>query len=181
MLCYDRERFVTNRTLRPVVKSFFHSGFPHLWTTLVKSLAEYRVVPGAVWIEGHPPGGNERKRMHHMGLYKVDKEWAAFAGWAFKAARASLPPGTPYGMCNLAIEWHFREKRRRDWDNLMASLKGILDGLTGNLYADDSSDCIIEVRQTIKISPRSGLLIRPEPLMVTIDSAAFGAQTVPMD
>lgn len=136
-------------------------------------------MPGSVWIPDHPPGGNERKRKHHMALYKIDQEWAEVSGWAFTAARASLPPGTPYGMCNLHIVWHFTQKRRRDWDNLMSSLKGVLDGLTGKLYADDSSDCILEIRQSIQIGTKSGVQIIPEPMMLTIDSLALDAQNIP--
>ena len=49
-------------------------------------------------------------------------------------------PATPYEKAHITITWVAKDKRRRDIDNLFASMKGYIDGLVGvGLVVDDSA------------------------------------------
>ena len=49
-------------------------------------------------------------------------------------------PATPYAKAHITITWVAKDKRRRDTDNLFASMKSYLDGLVhvGLLRDDDA-------------------------------------------
>ena len=52
-------------------------------------------------------------------------------------------PRTPYEKAHITITWVAKDKRRRDIDNLFASMKASIDGLVfADVIADDSADCV---------------------------------------
>ena len=57
-------------------------------------------------------------------------------------------PAIPYAKAHITITWVAKDKRRRDIDNFMSSMKGYIDGLVeAELIADDSA---MHVSYTLK-------------------------------
>ena len=85
------------------------------------------------------------KRLHYMSVYKakvVAKEVAA------ALVLAQGKPAHPIEKAHIAITWVAKDKRRRDIDNLFASMKPYIDGLVKvGLIADDSA---MHVSYTLK-------------------------------
>lgn len=75
----------------------------------------------------------------------VRTHWRAKAEWT-KAARAvamgcayNVRPPQPFARCTAVANFRFTQARRRDPDNLMAWMKGQIDGLTdAQIWIDDS-------------------------------------------
>lgn len=60
-------------------------------------------------------------------------------GGAYYTARALLPVGKRWAKrCHLAIQFCPPNRRKRDLDNMLASLKATLDGLSDAMGVDDS-------------------------------------------
>ena len=56
--------------------------------------------------------------------------------------RGTVPP-LPMPKAHITITWVAKDKRRRDIDNLFASMKPYIDGLVfAEVIADDSADCV---------------------------------------
>ena len=88
---------------------------------------------------GHLPDSDlsPNKRLHHMQLYRVKRD-AKFesAARVFEQGR----PDKPYERAHITITWVAKDKRRRDADNLFASMKSYIDGLVlAGVIADDSA------------------------------------------
>ena len=96
---------------------------------------------------GHLPDPDlsPNKRLHHMQLYRVKRDAK------FEAAARVLDQGrpvTPYKRAHITITWIAKDKRRRDIDNLFASMKPYIDGLVAaRLIKDDSA---MNVTYTLK-------------------------------
>ena len=87
---------------------------------------------------GHLPDKrlSPNERLHHMELYKVKKEVKEDVGWLVLEQGI---PATPYKKAHITITWVAGDKRRRDIDNLLASMKAYIDGLVEvRLIEDDS-------------------------------------------
>ena len=88
---------------------------------------------------GHLPDRdlNPNKRLHHMQLYRAKRQ-AKDEAMALVLEQGR--PGTPYEAAHITITWVAKDKRRRDPDNLFASMKPYIDGLVdAELIADDSA------------------------------------------
>ena len=89
---------------------------------------------------GHLPDRDlsPNKRLHHMALYQAKllaKEEMYLC--VLKQGR----PRSAMSKANITITWVAKDKRRRDIDNLFASMKPYIDGLVfGEVIADDSAD-----------------------------------------
>ena len=88
---------------------------------------------------GHLPDPDlsPNKRLHHMQLYRAKRD-AKFeaAARVFEQGK----PDKPYERAHITITWVAKDKRRRDPDNLFASMKPYIDGLVlAGLIADDSA------------------------------------------
>ena len=89
---------------------------------------------------GHLPDRdlNPNKRLHHMALYQAKllaKEEMYLCVLKQGRPRAALPKA------HITITWVAKDKRRRDIDNLFASMKAYIDGLVfAGVIADDSAD-----------------------------------------
>ena len=88
---------------------------------------------------GHLPDRDlsPNKRLHYMRLH--------FAKHAAKEAAMALVlqqgrPAVPYQRAHITITWVAKDRRRRDPDNLFASMKSYIDGLVEvGLIEDDSA------------------------------------------
>lgn len=76
------------------------------------------------------PNAREDRRAI-AGIRKAQKD-AAF--WLAKEARLSFPPGVPP---HVVVTFHPPDKRRRDLDNMLASIKSALDGIAAATGVDD--------------------------------------------
>ena len=88
---------------------------------------------------GHLPDRDlsPNKRLHHMQLYRAKRD---AKDEAIALALQQGRPDVPYEKANIAITWVAKDKRRRDPDNLFASMKPYIDGLVeAGLLVDDSS------------------------------------------
>ena len=79
---------------------------------------------------------NPNKRLHHM---KLNKEKAEAKDDAIALVKEQGSPATPYEKAHITITWVAKDKRRRDVENLFASMKAYIDGLvvSGLLIDDD--------------------------------------------
>ena len=88
---------------------------------------------------------NPNKRLHWGKLAKAKRE-AKDKAMALVLEQGR--PATPYAKAHITITWVAKDKRRRDVDNLFASMKPYIDGLVeAELIADDSA---MHVRYTLK-------------------------------
>jgi Holliday junction resolvase RusA-like endonuclease len=91
---------------------------------------------------GHLPDRDlsPNKRLHHMALYQAKllaKEEMYLCVLKQGRPHAALPKA------HITITWIAKDKRRRDIDNLFASMKAYIDGLVfAGVIADDSADCV---------------------------------------
>ena len=96
---------------------------------------------------GHLPDPdlNPNKRLHWAKLAKAKSIARAVAmGLVLEQGR----PTIPYAKAHITITWVAKDKRARDLDNLMSSMKGYIDGLVeAELIADDSA---LHVSYTLK-------------------------------
>jgi len=96
---------------------------------------------------GHLPDPDlsPNKRLHHMELYRAKRD-AKFES-AARVFEQGKPP-MPYEKAHITITWVAKDKRRRDIDNLFASMKPYIDGLVAaRLIEDDSA---MNVTYTLK-------------------------------
>jgi transcriptional regulator with XRE-family HTH domain len=98
------------------------------------------LAPGRTVIElGHLPDPDlsPNKRLHYMELYKA-KDAAKQEAAALVLSQGK--PARPYEKAHITITWVAKDKRRRDVDNLFASMKASIDGLVAvGLLADDDA------------------------------------------
>jgi Holliday junction resolvase RusA-like endonuclease len=88
---------------------------------------------------GHLPARNlsPNKRLHHMQVYLAKRD---AKNEAIALVLQEGRPDHPYETAHLTITWVAKDKRRRDPDNLFASMKPYIDGLVeAGLIADDSA------------------------------------------
>ena len=88
---------------------------------------------------GHLPDRklNPNKRLHHMQLYAAKRD-AKDESIALVLEQGR--PDTPYEKAHITITWVAKDKRARDLDNLMSSMKGYIDGLVeAELIVDDDA------------------------------------------
>jgi hypothetical protein len=97
-----------------------------------------------VILVGVPWSGNTRKRRHHYALYRHDRVWKEAT---FLSARNELiahrGESFPFDRAAVRITLFVKSRSHvRDEDNAVASVKPILDGLTGVVIVDDNPDRI---------------------------------------
>jgi crossover junction endodeoxyribonuclease RusA len=73
-------------------------------------------------------------RVHHMRHYKVKKQFLKDCFLLTLASKVEIGPGRH----RLDLVFYPSNKRRRDRDNLLASMKAGIDGLAAALGVDDS-------------------------------------------
>jgi crossover junction endodeoxyribonuclease RusA len=97
-------------------------------------------------------------RQHHMAKARTTKTVRATA--ALLARKYRIPP---LARCEVLLTYYPRDKRRRDEDNLVATLKACCDGIVdAQVVRDDTPDLMT------KPMPRIGPVVRPSRLTLTI-------------
>ena len=83
---------------------------------------------------------NPNKRQYFLNLHNAKRAAKEVAmGLVLEQGR----PAIPYAKAHITITWVAKDKRRRDIDNLFASMKPYIDGLVfAEVIADDSADCV---------------------------------------
>lgn len=82
-----------------------------------------------------PTGLNPNARLHHMALAKTKKAYKEACMWQAKAD--GVKPMTADAL-HLTITFVPPDRRHRDLDNMLSSIKAGLDGLRDVLGVDDS-------------------------------------------
>jgi len=96
---------------------------------------------------GHLPDRklNPNKRLHHMQLYAAKRD---AKDEAIALVLEQGRPAIPYAKAHITVTWVAKDKRRRDVDNLFASMKPYIDGLVeAELIEDDDA---MHVSYTLK-------------------------------
>lgn len=76
-------------------------------------------------------------RHHRLAVAPVRKAARSDAMWACKAAKMHFPHLRDVGL-HLRVTFHPPDLRRRDLDNMLASIKSQLDGIADVIGVDDS-------------------------------------------
>lgn len=74
-------------------------------------------------------------RVHHHALARVKKKYRSECGWELKAQGVKKIEADEL---HLSITFYPPDKRRRDWDNMLASIKSGLDAISQQIEVDDS-------------------------------------------
>ncbi len=82
---------------------------------------------------GIPPSHNKQERMHWYLRNELRKElgWWVYLAWKAAGSPRFRKPAVTY-------RFYFPDRRGRDPDNLIASMKGYLDGLKHYAFWDDN-------------------------------------------
>jgi len=112
-------------------------------------------------INAAPPESlNKQERMHWGERRRVRQRWKD------EAAVAWLNAGRPrFHRPEVQFRLYYRDARRRDPDNALASCKPILDGLKGRAFEDDHSGVVTLLPPVIGVDrgwPRVEILIREQ-------------------
>ena len=84
---------------------------------------------------------NPNGRVHHMALHRARKAANRYA-WGVALSLMGplgIRPGSFAGRVQVDLVFHPMTSARRDVDNLIASMKGQLDGIAAALGIDDSA------------------------------------------
>jgi len=111
-------------------------------------------------VDGIPPSLNEFMRMDRYARNRAVKEWKETV--ALSALEQGLRNGI-HGRASVTLEYHFRNKNRRDPDNYAG--KFLLDGLTaaGLIEDDDFVHVDLHLRKgaTDPLTPHVVIYIEP--------------------
>ena len=117
-----------------------------------------------IHLPGHPPTANQLHRMDHISRWRSRQEWkqAAWLG-ALEAGmgKAGISPA------RLHVTYFFTTHRERDFDNLVAGLKGAIDGLVAaQVIPSDSLEHLrgIDLVEVIDKQAKPGIAIEVEAL-----------------
>lgn len=105
-------------------------------------------------------------RLHHMALHRVKKAYRT-ACW-LQARKAGMSAATLLGAEEAEVHLVFYppDKRNRDADNMLASMKAGLDGLADALKVDDSI-----FRVTFDVSDDIGGMVKVSVVPLTKGAA----------
>ena len=87
-------------------------------------------------LPGHPPTANQLHRMDHISRWQSRQQWK---GWTIIAAQESKLAGLRITPARIHATYTFTTRRERDYDNLVAGLKGVIDGLVAAQVIPDDS------------------------------------------
>ena len=92
----------------------------------------------ALRFPGLPPSAN--KRLHHMERYRSNNDWKGDAKQlAADAVNRSKDGPFPWDLVHVHYLIHYPKRTKADLDNMIGSCKPVLDGLSGVVFTDDSS------------------------------------------
>jgi Holliday junction resolvase RusA-like endonuclease len=103
-----------------------------------------------VSLVGLPPSAN--KRLHYMKRAKSNKEWK---GWSHQSAvdavNRSHDGPFPWTRVHVTLVVHYPKRTRVDLDNVTSSFKPLLDGMSGVVFKDDSSEHIHRLSAEVQV------------------------------
>lgn len=91
-----------------------------------------------IWLDGLPKNANSTRGSHWTRIYKEQQEWQ-FATWALAH---NAYKGAPLERAHLHFFVSVGDNRVHDPDNIIGSLKPVIDGLKGVAIVDDDIDHI---------------------------------------
>ena len=115
------------------------------------------------WIDGIPPNDNATRRLVWQAKAKEREQWRHLAFYAatagMRVGRASLH--FPLDKALVRFDFHFGARRRHDWDNLVASLKPVIDGIVdaGVVVDDDLKHFRGEIGSAVYGEKKPGIWI----------------------
>jgi crossover junction endodeoxyribonuclease RusA len=119
------------------------------------------------FLAGHPPGPNQTVRWHWGRRAKERRVWRDASAWGARAAYGRSSMAGHHRPVEVAVTFHFRVTRTRDRDNLVASLKPVLDGLVdAGILKDDSPTWLrsLVVREQVAPTERLGITVEVSEL-----------------
>lgn len=78
---------------------------------------------------------NPNARLHHHALARAKAKYRAACGWEMKAQGVKQINASAL---HVSITFYAPDRRRRDWDNMLSSMKSGLDALSDAIGVDDS-------------------------------------------
>lgn len=103
-----------------------------------------------IFIPGRPPTLNARR--HWRTVARDNEEWKAIVEGKATAVREAWEARhglrwRPLRVARLSVTFIVPDHRRRDWDNLISTMKPELDGIVAaGILVDDSTDVIGFIR-----------------------------------
>ena len=84
-----------------------------------------------------PSRAYPNRKTHHMALSTIrNEQQQEMIAYVLEQGR----PDTPMTRAHITITWRSKDKRKRDVDNLLAAMKGSIDGLVhAGVIEDDSA------------------------------------------
>lgn len=82
-----------------------------------------------------PKGLSPNSRLHHHALARIKRDYRTDCAWLAKAAKLTAAGAQ---RVKVSITFLPPDRRPRDTDNMLASIKAGLDGLSDALGVDDS-------------------------------------------
>lgn len=116
----------------------------------------------AFTLAGHPPSPNATLRQHFMAKARDRAAWRTTArAAALLAIRdAGIADDLPWPRVRVRLVWILPDRRRRDPDNAVSSVKSCLDGVVDSgLITDDSFAVIVDLAVSSEPGPRKALRI----------------------
>lgn len=120
-----------------------------------------------IWLDGHPPTGNELHRMHWGERSRSREDWKGRVYYA-SLERYKRSIIVPMKTASVRFTWAYRIQRKRDIDNIIAGVKPLLDGLVvvGFIPDDDASVVrSLAVDVVVGKQQREGVLIELSPFI----------------
>jgi Holliday junction resolvase RusA-like endonuclease len=127
------------------------------------------MVPFRVDIPGVPPSPNTQVREVRQQQARERAKWRKDAGWLAKEARAGYEaearrgnvgfgyrmPLDVYGKVMVRVVHYRPDHIKRDWDNLAAGIKPLMDGLVdAGVISDDSVQVIQRMEHIFQVRPK---------------------------
>lgn len=101
------------------------------------------------------------QRMHWAQKAKITKELRMLA----RLKTRTVPD---LGRCRVTLVWYVNDRRRRDEDNPIVTLKALADGVTDSEVVEDDTHDLMEKRVLIEYVPKTvraaGIALRVEAL-----------------
>lgn len=80
------------------------------------------------------------QRLHHFAKARITRDLREAT--ASLARHAGIPP---LGRCEVSLTWYVKDRRRRDADNIVPTLKAMCDGLVdAGVVVDDTPDLMVK-------------------------------------
>lgn len=134
----------------------FHN-FPHVANSLISP----HIYEDNMKIElGHLPDPelNPNRTMHYIKKWRA-QSIAKQEAYVLCLATGEVPP-EPYSRVEIAITFVGKDKRKRDLDNLFASMKPYLDGIVqAKVIPDDSTEYVADYHLRYRVRKEANTII----------------------